>query len=1088
MSQLERTDSSSPQTTAHGGRKDVYVFPMSFAQQRLWFLDQLEPGNVAYNTPFVLSLEGELDYQALTKSLTEILRRHEVLRSTFCLRDGAPAQLIHPPKPMEIPVVDLEGIPDAERRVKVEQLAREEAHQPFDLQRGPIVRSRLLRITQDEHILLLTTHHIVFDGWSRSILFHELGSLYRDYCNGVAGSLPEPVIQYTDFAVWQNEQLSGTLLHNQLSYWKKQLAGAPTVLELPSDRPRPLASTFKGAALQSHISRELMEQVRLIGQQENATLFMTLLAVYELLLSRYSDQDDILVGCPVAGRNRTELEGLIGCFASTLVLRGNLAGSPTFRELLRRIRETALGAYTHQDLPFEKLVEEIQPERSLGHNPLFQVLFSLRNLPATTASLPGLKLKLLPNELTTAKLDLALFAVETADGLELRWEYSSELFDPGRIERMADHFERLLTEATAHSDIPVSELPLLTRGEQKQLLEDWNNTRTDYPRHKCLHQLFESQVKQTPTAIAVRFRNQHLTYAHLNQRANRLAHYLRKLHLARGERVGVYLERSLDMMVALLAVQKSGAAYVPIDPEYPAERIGLTLESASPRIIITQQSLATSLPPCAARIVNMDSDWPEIELESTANPLAEISSDDLMYVIFTSGSTGRPKGVQVHHRAVVNLLCFMAKELKMGTDDVFPALASFAFDMCVPELYLALILGGQVVIGDREIAANGEELAVWLKDIGATAVHATPTMWRLLLDAGFTGKGLKRVIGAEAVPQELCSRLLESEPSLYNFYGPTETTVWSTMQHLQSADEQVTIGRPLANTRVYLLDKNRRPVPTGVPGEIYIAGDGVSLGYLNQPELTAVRYIPEPWTDIPNSKMYRTGDVGRYLDDGRIEFLGRGDHQVKLRGFRIELGEIESVLKEQDAVEQALAIIREDHPNDRRLVAYVVLKPNSEISSSALKQLLRRRLPEYMVPSAIVLIPSLPLSPNGKIDRKRLPAPEHVVAETENVVAPRNATEHLLAEIWAEVLHRNHISVHDNFFDMGGHSLMATQVVARIRKQLDRNLPLRTFFEHPTIGGLATILEQYDKHLSGTDEPPIGPVARDAFRVRRSNI
>ena len=1065
----------------------VYAFPMSFAQQRLWFLDQLEPGSTVYNTPFVVSLKGQLNLEALRKSLEEIVRRHEVLRATFRLQAGSPVQIIHNASSMEVPVVDLSEVTSSEREGRVLQLANEESQKAFNLAVGPMIRVRLLRLDSQDHVLLLTTHHIVFDGWSRSVFLRELAALYEAFCSGKASPLAELPLQYTDFSVWQNDYVKGEVLQRQVAYWKEKLSGIASTLELPTDYARPAISTFRGGAVTSFLSKGLSTRLRSFSQQHSVTVFMTLLGVFQMLLSRYSGQEDIALGSPIAARNRKEVEQLIGFFANTLVLRTSLAGDPSFEDLLKRVRETALGAYGHQDIPFEKLVEELQPERSLSHNPLFQVLFAFRNVPTHELTLPGLEIKLLRGEQITAKFDLGLFVSEINDGFGLRWEYNSDLYRAETIERMSEHYRTLLESALSDPQKRISELPLLTESERRQILVEWNRTGSDYPRDKCVHQLFEAQAARTPEATAVKFRDQQLTYRELNDRANRLAHYLRRCGIGREERVGVYVERSLDMMVALFAVQKAGAAYVPLDPDYPRERIGITLQDADVKMIISQQSLASSLPTGSAKVFCLDSDWKNLEKESCENPAPVSDPSDLIYIIFTSGSTGRPKGVQVPHRAVVNLLTFMAKQLAMNSSDVFPALASFAFDMCIPELYLGLMVGGQVAIGERETALNGEELAQWLTRVRATVVHATPTMWRLLLDAGFTGKGLRRIIGAEPFPQELCNRLLEAEPSLFNFYGPTETTVWSTMQQFCSAGELVTVGRPIANTRIYLLDRNRQLVPVGVPGEIYIAGDGVTRGYLRQPDLTEAKFLRDPFAADALAKMYKTGDLGRYLPDGRIEFLGRGDHQVKLRGFRIELGEIESVLQQQKGVSMAVATVREDFANDRRLVAYLIPEAGVTLQKSVLRDALKRRVPDYMMPSAFVIQEKMPLSANGKIDRRALPAPEdgdH--GESADAVLPQTATEQKLAAIWTEVLRRNHLGVNDNFFELGGHSLMATQVVSRIRTQFGCNLPLRSLFEHPTIHGLAQLLDDGQAKSVSADEPALRPVSRRAFHVKRS--
>ena len=807
---------------------------------------------------------------------------------------------------------------------------------------------------------------------------------------------------------------------------------------------------------------------------------MALLAAFQALLSRYSGQDDIVVGAPIANRNRAELEGLIGFFANTLPLRARLDGEPTFRELVGRVKEVALGAYAHQDMPFEKLVEELHPERSLSHNPLVQVFFALQNAPMDALQLSGLRLRAVETETKTAKGDMYFSLVEQEGALRGRVEYNTDLFDRATIQRMLEHYQVLLEAAVADPAQKVSALPLLRPEEREQLITGWNATKFDYPRRLCLHQLFEQHAARTPSAIACEYEDQQLSYGELNARANQVAHFLQSLGIGPGQRVGIFVERSLAMMVGLLGIQKSGAAYVPLDPSYPQERIRLTLDDAQVPVLLTQQSLVDSMPEHQAEVVMLDADWDSKFAIAKHKSRDSVTPNDLVYVIFTSGSTGRPKGVQVPHGAVVNLLTFMAHELRMGPDDVFPALASFAFDMCIPELYLALVSGGRVVIGNRHLAANGEELADMLRKTNATIVHATPTTWSLLLEAGFTGKGLKRVIGAEPLPRELCTRLLTADPSLYNFYGPTETTVWSAFHHFRSPDELIVVGRPLANTQIYILDKNLQPAPIGVPGEIHIGGDGVTHGYLKRPELTAEKFIPDPFSDNPKAKMYKTGDLGRFFADGRIEFQGRADNQVKVRGYRIELGEIESALGRHPAVQECVVIAREDVEGDKRLVGYVIAAANQKINANELRAWVKDRLPEYMVPVAFVEMPRLPLSPNGKVDRRNLPAPDYtrpeLAGEYQSATTP---AQEVIAGVWAEVLKLDQVGIHDDFFELGGHSLLATQVISRVRQAFSVELPLRALFEAPTVAGLTERVESLQKDKHGLTAPPIVPVLRN---------
>jgi amino acid adenylation domain-containing protein len=1065
--------------------------PASFAQQRLWFLDQLEPNSPAFNIAHTLKITGAVDGAALEKSLNLMAARHESLRTSFGTEAEEPVQIIHASVRVPFRKVDLSGVAANIRETEAQRLIAKDANRPFDLTQAPLIRALLLRLSDDEHYLLINIHHIVSDRWSISILVSELARLYEAEVDGKEAENLALPLQYADYAVWQRKWLSGDLLQEQLGYWKEHLKNAPQVLELPHDRPRPASESFRGEIAYVSFPRELKDKLNRLSRKQGATLFMTLLAGFEALLSRSSGQRDLVVGTAIANRNQPELENVIGFFLNTLPLRANLAGDPSFTEILARAKETALGAYEHQDLPFEKLVEELRPERSLSHSPLIQVYFVLQNAPVESVQLNVLQWKHVPSGLKTVKGDMYLSMHESAEGIEGRLEYSSDLFDAGTMERMLEHFRVLLEAAVGNPECKLSQLPLLTEREREQIVVEWNATEADYPRGLCLHEVIELRAAESPQAVACmqpgegENHDRQITYGELNQRANQLARALRKRGAGPGQRVGIFIERSIEMMVGLLAIQKSGAAYVPLDPAYPAERIRLTLEDAQVPVLVTQQSLRERLPDHDAQVLCIDSDWETIAGESATNLGKTATPEDIAYVIFTSGSTGRPKGVQIPHRAVVNLLTFMARELRMGADDVFPALASFAFDMCIPELYLALVSGGRVVIGGKDLAANGEELAALLRQTGATIVHATPTTWRLLLEAGFNGKGLKRVIGAEPLPRELCMRLLTEDPSLYNFYGPTETTVWSTYHHFTSPDEPVVVGKPIANTQVYILDENLQPVPVGAYGEIYIGGDGVARGYLNRPDLTAEKFVDDPFSAAAEQKMYRmmyrTGDVARFLADGRIEFQGRADHQVKLRGYRIELEEIEAALGAHSAIKQSVVIAREDVAGDKRLVAYVVAKSDQPVSTAELRDWVHARLPEYMVPAAWVQMDRLPLSPNGKVDRKNLPAPEYLRPELQGEYStPRTPEEEVVAGIWAEVLKFQQVGIHDDFFALGGHSLLATQVVSRIRQAFKIELPLRALFEAPTVAGLAERIAALAKKQAGIKAaPPMRRVSRE---------
>jgi amino acid adenylation domain-containing protein len=1054
--------------------------PLSFAQQRMWFLDQLEPGKPHYNIPCALRISSSLNLDILQHTIDALVERHETLRSNFAMDNGHPIQTIATSLRIPVQLLDLSHLASDSAEQEARRVTGAEAQQPFNLAVDPLLRVTVVRLSSIEHILFLNIHHIISDRWSLTVLLREIAMLYGAFSEGKPSPLPTLPVQYVDFAAWQHRTSKSEAFEKQLAYWKEELKEAPPMIELPPDRPRQSVASLKGETENTLLSPELTRKLNELSRNNGATLFMTLLAAFGVLLSRHSDQEDLVVGMPIASRGHPEIEGLIGLFANTLPLRLRLTGDPSFREILARTRDTALRAYAHQDVPFERLVEELHPDRSLSYDPLVQVYFILQNAPYEGQKIQGLDLQHIETNSKTSKGDLYFSLSERSDGLHGRLEYNTDLFNTGTIKRILQHYRNLLESAAAKPELAISQLTMLDAEERKQVLVDWNATDAEYPRNLCLHQMFETQVERSPDAIACVFENERLTYSELNGRANQVAHMLQGRGVSVGQRVGLFIERSLNMMIGLLGIQKSGAAYVPLDPSYPTERLRFTLEDAQVRVILTQQTLLTAMPEHQAEVVCLDRDRTILEQLSTNNPDSGVRPDNLVYVIFTSGTTGRPKGVQVPHGAVVNLLTFMAKELQMGSSDVFPALASFAFDMCIPELYLSLVSGGQTVIGTKNLASNGEELAVLLRKTGATIVHATPTTWNLLLEAGFTGKGLKRVIGAEPLPRELCTRLLEADGSLYNFYGPTETTVWSAFHHFCSPAEPIVVGRPLANTQIYILDKMLQPTPVGVPGEIHIAGDGVTCGYLNRPDLTAAKFIADPFSQNTSARMYKTGDLGRFLPDGRIEFQGRVDNQVKVRGYRIELGEIETVLGSHPSVQECVVIAREEVQGDKRLVSYVVPAAGTRIDPSELRQWVKDRLPDYMVPVAWVEMPRMPLSPNGKVDRKSLPVPEYVRPELSSTFQQAGTpTEEVIVGIWAEILKLDQVGLQDDFFELGGHSLLATQVVSRIRQTFQVELPLRILFEDPNVAALAVRVENLQRQTNGLKSPAIQPTLRN---------
>nr|AAF17280.1 NosC [Nostoc sp. GSV224] len=1098
---------------------------LSYAQQRLWFLDQFEPNSALYNIPLALRLVGTLNQVALEQSLHEIIARHEALRTNFVTVNGKPSQIIQTQTNWTVSVVGLKHLSTTEQEIATQQLVRQQAIEPFDLANQVLVRATLLVLSETEHILLVCMHHIVSDGWSMGVFLQELAALYNAYSqaqpslrDATRSLLPRrgtplaPLpIQYADFALWQRQWLQGGVLQSQLNYWQQQLKDAPALLSLPTDRPRPAVQTFAGAHQEFALSQKLTQGLIQLSQKQGVTLFMTLLAAYDTLLYRYTGTEDILVGSPIANRDRSEIEGLIGFFVNTLVMRTNLAGNPSFSELLTRVREMAMEAYTYQNLPFEMLVEALQPQRDLSHTPLFQVMFALQNVPLSGVELVGLRVTPLMPESRTAKFDLNLFMQNTADGLVGVWEYNTDLFDASTIERMTGHFVALLEGIIANPEQQISQLPLLTEVEQHQLLVEWNDTGVDYPQDLCIYQLFEEQVQRTPDAVAVIFENQQLTYYQLNCRANQLANYLQSLGVSADVLVGICVERSIEMVVGLLGILKAGGAYVPLDPDYPQQRLSFILDDAALPVLLTQQSLLESLPEHTAQVVCLDSDRQLIEQHSRENPLTGSKPENLAYVIYTSGSTGQPKGVQVSHNCVVNFLASMSHCPGLTDSDTFCAVTTISFDIAALELYLPLIVGAKVVVVGREVASDGARLLLELQHSSTTVMQATPATWQMLVASGLSTQqlGMKLLCGGEALPPQLAHQLLETGAQVWNLYGPTETTIWSSICQLRNESTQLEarsaiasgaalraiapIGRPIANTQFYILDSHLQPVPVGVAGELHIGGLGLAKGYLNRPQLTQEKFISNPFKrsrgaeeqgsrgeTFNSDRLYKTGDLARYLPDGNIEYLGRIDNQVKIRGFRIELGEIEAVLSQHEDVQASCVIARQDNPGDKRLVAYLVAHQDCKPAISELRQFLKAKLPEYMVPSAFVILESLPLTPNGKVDRRALPKPDLDTTILEKYVAPRTPIEEMLALLWAQVLKLELVGIRDNFFELGGHSLLATQLVSRIRTWFKVELPLRELFTSATVFELARSIEQFQQQDLELVSPPILPRAENA--------
>ena len=1041
-------------------------YPLSYAQQRLYFLNQYEPDSPEYNIPYGFLMHGPLDPDVLRQAFDGVVARHETLRTTFKTIDGAPMQIVAESGAVGMPLVDLRSRPREDRGAEAMRQASADAGAPFDLMRGPLLRAKLFRLDDQEHLLYLNVHHIAWDGWSQGVFLSELRVLYDAFFAGDPSPLPELEIQYLDFALWQRTWLQGENLERQLSYWRGRLAGTPP-LELPCDRPRPAIRTHAGAAAPISISRDLAAALRRLAQQEGATPFMLYCAAYRALLHHYTAQEDFAIGTLIASRRRPEVERMIGFFANTLALRTDLAGDPTFRELLRRERDTALDAFAHQDLPFEKLVEELNPPRDLSRTAIFQTMFILQNAPpAREDGRSGLSMLPVPVDSRTAKFDCMLYLTEGEEGVRGFLEYNTDLFEPATVARLLGHLGALLEGVAANPELRLSQLPLLPAEERQTILVDWNATGAELPAGESLHGLFERRARESPESIALDMAGERMTYAELDARANRLARHLRRLGVAPEVLVGLAMERSPDMVVGLLGILKAGGAYVPLDPEYPRERLAYMIESSGLPVLVTQEKLIEGLPASSARIVALDRAWPQIAAEP-ASPLAGgAEPENVAYVIYTSGSTGQPKGVQIPHSAVVNFLRSMSRKPGLGSGDTLFAVTTLSFDIAGLELYLPLVNGGTVALVSREVAQAGEELAAAIGAAGTTVMQATPATWRLLLGAGWQGDpGLKVLCGGEALPQELADQILERAGELWNVYGPTEATIWSTLLQVEKGS-RISIGRPIDNTQVYLLTRQLQPVPVGVPGELHIGGAGLSRGYRARPDLTAERFIPDPFSNAPGARVYKTGDLARWLPDGTLEFLGRIDHQVKVRGYRIELGEIEAALAQHPGLRQAVAIVREDNPGTRRIVAYMVPDGQEAPQVSDLRAFLKEKLPEYMIPALFVPLEALPLTPNGKVDRRALPAPDKsLLAGSREYVAPGDEKEEALAAIWAEVLGLDKVGALDDFFEMGGDSLLAIKVVSKANKaglgittkQLFQNRVLR---ELAAVAGTSTILAE----------------------------
>ena len=1070
--------------------------PLSFAQQRLWFIEQLHPGNASYNIPAAYRLQGSLKTEILEQSLGEIIRRHEVLRTVFGEKDGTPVQAFLPDIAFTLPSVDLSAYTQTEQERIFQEHMTAEASRPFDLRRGPLFRLSLICLSPEDHILITTFHHIIADGWSMAVMMREMTELYAAFADGRPSPLQELPVQYADYAAWQRSWLQGEELARQLAYWKECLAGIPPVHEIPLDHPRPVVWSSRGGSLGMSLSRDLSKRITAMSRNEGVTPFMVLLAAFQEFLHRYSGQSDIVVGSPIAGRRHTEVEGLIGFFVNTLVFRTKFDPNDTFRSLLRKVRETALLAYAHQDIPFEKLVEELHPVRDLSHAPIVQIMFVLQNLPGGGGRLPDVTVTRLDGTPTSVNYDLTLLMQEGPDGYMAEFEYSTELFQAESIQRMLGHFVSLLEKLLENPGKPIINQSLLSIEEQRQQLLLWNETHAPFPAHLCVHEVFEALTQQQPDVPAVSFSIVHdegvettqLSYCELNARANQLAHHLRRNGVGPEDLVGICMERSLEMVVAIMGVLKAGGAFVPLDPSYPRDRLAYMIEDSRLAVLLTGAGIVDRVPPGATRTICIDADWAGINLEPTTDLPCVTAPESLAYVIYTSGSTGKPKGGMLHHRGLCNLAMVHKRSFHIDQDRRVLQFSSLSFDASVWETVMALLNGGTLCLTSRDTIANIPDLLRLMKSQRITTVTLPPSVLAVFPEEHLPD--LQTLITAgEKCPGELVDRW-SSGREFFNAYGPTETTVCASMHKCAGVYPQgPPIGRPIANVELYILDAHMQPVPIGVPGELHIGGVGVGRGYLGRPEITAERFVPDPYSTERGARLYKSGDRCRYTPAGEVEFLGRIDFQVKVRGFRIELGEIESVLAELPGVIDTVVAAREDILDEKRLVAYLVMEKDRDHDPNLVRSHLRKRLPEYMVPSGIVFLDEMPLTPNKKVDRNALPPPDALADDSHRVyVAPRNEVETVLTQVAAGLLHLDQVGVTENFFDLGGHSLMATQFISRVKSSFKIEIPLRILFERPTIAEFAVEVECLLRRDEAEPIPTVTAIKRDTVRMTRSDL
>jgi len=1044
-----RTDVTAVQTIPRRHDRDSAICPASIDQERLWFIDQLQPGNTAYNIFNASRIRGSLNIPIMERVINELIQRHEVLRTTLKSVDGLPVQVISPTLKITLEPVSLEHLPEAERYDEALRLTTEEFARPFDLEKGPLVRVGLLRLAEDDFVFQVNMQHAITDRWSFAVFEKELAVLYQAFATGQPSPLPELPIQFADYAVWQRERMNSDEYKKDLEYWLRQLGTAP-VLDFPTDFPRPPVQNFRGARVYMTYPRRLLDGLKELSRREGVTMFMTLMAAFKTLIYRYTDQHDILISTPIGTRLRPETENLVGYLLNLLIVRTDLSGNPTFRELLKREQEACVGAFAHQEVPFGKLVQELKPKQDASRNPIAQVAFLYLDFPEATAlQFLGLTANQIDIDNGASRFDITLAMTEIPDGFTISIEYISDIFEHGRMERMAQHLQVLLEGIIANPDAHLSDLPVLTL-EERQQLQQWNDTAHQFPSTLLVHQLFEQQAALRPDAPALLFEDQALTFSEINSRANQLARHLLSRRLEPEARIGVMLPRTPDVLVALLAIFKAGGCYLPLDPEYPAERRAFMLEDAGASLVITEEYLRAE----------------PLAQQSIENVESEVRPEQLAYIIYTSGSTGRPKGVAVEHRQLLHTMQSAQEVLGLTEADCLPSIASFSFDISLLELLCAPLAGGRCLLVSTHGALEATVIARVLQE--ATVLHAVPGLMRRFVSV-VTREQYPQLrllfVGGEAVAPELVTEMLAvwSSADVRVMYGPTEATIICAGYEVsrEGMINHQMVGRPFPNTVLRILDRKGKLVPIGVDGEICIGGAGVARGYWQRADLTAESFVPDEYSTCAGARIYRTGDRGRYLPDGNIEFTGRMDEQVKVRGFRIELGEIESMLTEHESVKETVVIALEDKGSEKRLVAYVVSAPGAASNISELRSHLRSRLPDYMIPSAFVYLDALPLTSHGKIDRRALPAPDaERPALAEAFIAPRTPTEKSLASIWTKLLGINRVGINDDYFELGGDSLLATQLVSQVRRVFEVELPLVELFKHPTLAEFAASIEE----------------------------